>query len=54
MKHEQTSNARDPRRAAKTARNPRPLLLLVCGLCGVVLYFARAAFIPVALFVRER
>ena len=30
-------------------RDSRPLWVLVCGLCGVVLYFAHAAFIPIAL-----
>src|SRR5471032_2371136 len=29
-------------------RSSWPLLLLVCGLCGVLLYFAQAVFIPIA------
>jgi predicted PurR-regulated permease PerM len=30
-------------------RSSRPLLVLVCGLCGVLLYFAHSVFIPIAL-----
>ena len=30
-------------------KSSRPLLVLVCGLCGVLLYFAHSVFIPIAL-----
>jgi predicted PurR-regulated permease PerM len=49
MKPEVMPSASDPGDAAKRAWRSRPLLVLVCGLSGVLLYFAQAAFIPVAL-----
>jgi predicted PurR-regulated permease PerM len=42
----QTSDSRD---AAARPRSSRPLLVLVCGLYGVLLYFAHSVFIPIAL-----
>ena len=30
-------------------RSSWPILVLVCGLCGVVLYFAHSVFVPIAL-----
>ena len=49
MKQAQTPNAGDLRNVAETAASSRPLWVLVGGLCGVLLYFAHAAFIPIAL-----
>jgi hypothetical protein len=46
MKPEEMTNASDQGAVAKTAWAPSRLLALVCGLCGVLLYFAQAAFIP--------
>jgi predicted PurR-regulated permease PerM len=49
MQQEQT-----PRRSNPGSPRPKsswPLLLLVCGLCGVLLYFAKAVFIPIALAI---
>jgi predicted PurR-regulated permease PerM len=42
----ETSDLRDP---PARPRSSRPLLALVCGLCGVLLYFAQSVFIPIAL-----
>jgi predicted PurR-regulated permease PerM len=42
----ETSDSRDP---APRPRSSRPLLVLVCGLCGALLYFAHSVFIPIAL-----
>jgi predicted PurR-regulated permease PerM len=49
MTQEQTSTRSSP--ATPRARSSWPLLLLVCGLSGVLLYFAQAVFIPIALAV---
>jgi predicted PurR-regulated permease PerM len=49
MKLEEAPNARDGPTVAKSAWGSTSLLVLVCVLCAVLLYFARAAFIPVAL-----
>jgi predicted PurR-regulated permease PerM len=46
---EQTSTSIRP--VAPRPRSSWPLLLLVCGLCGVLLYFAQAVFIPIALAI---
>jgi predicted PurR-regulated permease PerM len=42
-----TSASPDPQRP----RSSVALMLLVCGLTGALLYFARSAFVPVALAV---
>ena len=39
------------RQGSPRPRSSWPLLLLVCGLCAVLLYFAQAVFIPVALAI---
>src|SRR6185312_7936294 len=39
----------NPRSVSARPRSSRSLVLLVCGLCVVVLYFAHAVLIPVAL-----
>ena len=49
MRQEQTSTRSYP--ATPRPRSSWPLLLLVCGLSGVLLYFAQAVFIPIALAV---
>jgi predicted PurR-regulated permease PerM len=49
LEQEEAPKAGDPRDVAKTAWSSKPLWVLVCGLCGVLLYFAQAAFIPIAL-----
>jgi predicted PurR-regulated permease PerM len=49
MKPEERPSIRDPRNAATVARTSKPLWVLICALAGVLLYFAAAAFIPVAL-----
>jgi predicted PurR-regulated permease PerM len=49
MKPEETPNARDRLNVARTGWSSKSLLVLVCVSCAVLLYFASAAFIPVAL-----
>jgi hypothetical protein len=49
MKIEQTPNASTPRNVDPRPRSSMPVLVLVCGLCGVLLYVASAVFIPIAL-----
>lgn len=49
MKPETTAYTGDGREVAARPRSSRPLLVLVCGLCGVLLYFAHSVFIPIVL-----
>ncbi len=51
MKIEQTSNVNGPRNVEQRPRSSLAVLVLVCGLCGVLLYVASAAVIPIALAV---
>ena len=49
MNLETTADTHVTRDVAARPRSSRPLLVLVCGLCGVLLYFAHSVFIPIAL-----
>jgi predicted PurR-regulated permease PerM len=49
IQQEQTPSSTNP--GSLRPKSSRALLLLVCGLCGVLLYFAQAVFIPVALAI---
>jgi predicted PurR-regulated permease PerM len=49
MQQEQTPRSNNP--GVSRPRSSWPLLLLVFGLCGVLLYFAQAVFIPIALAI---
>jgi predicted PurR-regulated permease PerM len=49
MQQEQTPRSNNP--GTSRPRSSWPLLLLVCGLCGVLLYFAQAVIIPIALAI---
>lgn len=51
MKIEQTSNLNGPRNVEQRPRSSMPVLVLVFGLCGVLLYVASAVVIPIALAV---
>src|ERR1700733_152844 len=51
MEHEHKSLGGDLRDAAARPKSPMPLLVLVYGLGGVLLYVAQAVFIPIALAV---
>jgi predicted PurR-regulated permease PerM len=49
MPQEQTPTRSNP--GSARPKSSWPLLLLVCGLCGVLLYFAQAVFIPISLAI---
>jgi predicted PurR-regulated permease PerM len=49
MNQEITMDNSDSRDVAPRPRSSWPLLLLVCGLGGVLLYYAHSVFIPIAL-----
>jgi predicted PurR-regulated permease PerM len=51
MEEEHKSLGSDLQGAAARPKSPMPLLVLVYGLCGVLLYFAQAVFIPIGLAV---
>ena len=51
MEQEHKTLGSDLRGAAARPKGSMPLLVLVYGLCGVLLYFAQAVFIPIALAV---
>jgi predicted PurR-regulated permease PerM len=51
MKMDEIPNASDPGNADRRPKSSIPVLLLVCGLCGVLLYVASAVAIPIALAV---
>ena len=51
MEQEHQTLGSDLRGAAARPKSSMPLLVLVYGLCGVLLYFAQAVFIPIALAV---
>ena len=51
MKTEHTSNVSAPGKVEPRPRSSMAVLVLVCGLCGVLLYVASAAVIPIALAV---
>ena len=49
MTSEEMTGADAPPDVPRTAWRSRSLYVLACGLCGVLLYLAQAAFIPIAL-----
>src|SRR5450755_2720780 len=51
MEQEHKSLDSDLWSATARPKSPMPLLVLVYGLCGVLLYLAQAVFIPIALAV---